>query len=115
MDIEQNVFIANEEDGHWKDDIWYSNNGYKDTYSRYMWTPTPKSSKHKTVEVEELYCGYCFEPLLMNEITEGYCPFCNIELDQHSVITESELYTEIEEENKEEVISTTHSSRMHPG
>lgn len=47
LDINDKFTIINEEDGHWKNDNWYSNTSYE-SYNDYVWAGNKKVAKDKT-------------------------------------------------------------------
>jgi predicted glutamine amidotransferase len=46
LDINDKYTIINEEDGHWKNDNWYSNTSYE-SYNDYVWAGNKKVAKNK--------------------------------------------------------------------
>ena len=118
-DLQQEVYILNEKDGHWVDGIWWSNTSYK---SRSYWSYGSTGSyyngyaskedfdlfdndKHLLLTSDELIdvhgnirsiydvCYHCYSQLQEDDYDEGACMACNTCIDCNEHMAHCMCYT----------------------
>lgn len=82
--LESNVYILNEDLGHWSDGIWWSNYGYrKSAYMGYpkssyssAWDPDDASLSYRNYWLKDKLCMICVAELTDEEAEYAYCSNC---------------------------------------
>jgi hypothetical protein len=80
--LEKPVYIINEKAGHWANDVWWSNDGYKHSYNWYSYKGSSKkltygyAPEYDDMSYDTFECGFCTHVVSEEAFMSGICDRC---------------------------------------